>query len=40
MDEAKIRPNANFKTFRQLIERVVAEVTGIGRDEATPLAAE
>ncbi|MDU8942698.1 N-formylglutamate amidohydrolase [Ovoidimarina sediminis] len=40
MDEARIRPNANFKSFRQLIEGIVAEITAIGREDATPLAAE
>lgn len=40
MDEARIRPNANFKTFRLLIESIVAEVAAIGRAEAAPLAAE
>ncbi|MFY0693365.1 MAG: N-formylglutamate amidohydrolase [Paracoccaceae bacterium] len=39
MDEAEVRPSANFSEFRKLMEDVVAEVAQIGRTQ-TPLAAE
>lgn len=39
MDEARIRPRADFDAFQSLITGVVAEIAGIGR-EAMPLAAE
>ncbi len=39
MNEALIRPNGNFKSFLALMERVVAEVAGMGRT-SMPLAAE
>ncbi|MCR8546629.1 N-formylglutamate amidohydrolase [Salipiger sp. P9] len=41
MDEARIRPNANFQAFRRLLRGVVAEIAAIGhRDREQPLAAE
>ncbi|KIC18430.1 MULTISPECIES: N-formylglutamate amidohydrolase [unclassified Leisingera] len=39
MDEANIRPNANFEALQQLLRQVVAEIAAIGREEL-PLAAE
>ena len=39
MNEQLIRPNNNFTAFRALIDRVVAEITGIGRADV-PMAAE
>jgi N-formylglutamate deformylase len=39
MNEQHIRPNNNFAPFKALIDRVVADVTGIGRAEL-PMAAE
>ncbi|MEW2911809.1 N-formylglutamate amidohydrolase [Leisingera sp. JC11] len=39
MDEASIRPNANFDALQQLLRQVVAEIAAIGREEL-PLAAE
>lgn len=39
MDEATVRPNAGFQSFRRLLRGVVAEIAAIGRDE-TRLAAE
>ena len=39
MNEQAVRPNNNFDTFRALIDRVVADVTRIGRADI-PLAAE
>ncbi|MGR3377125.1 N-formylglutamate amidohydrolase [Salipiger abyssi] len=41
MDEARIRPNAQFQAFRRLLRGVVAEIAAIGhRDAEQPLAAE
>ncbi|MBN9888386.1 N-formylglutamate amidohydrolase [Salipiger abyssi] len=41
MDEARIRPNAQFQAFRRLLRGVVAEIAAIGhRDADQPLAAE
>ena len=39
MDEREIRPNANFRAFRQLLTGVVAEIVEMGRPKM-PLAAE
>ncbi len=39
MNEQQIRPNNNFAAFKALIDRVVAEVAGIGRADL-PMAAE
>ncbi len=39
MNEQAVRPNNNFQAFRALIDRVVAEVSEIGRTDI-PLAAE
>ena len=39
MDEANIRPNANFEALRKLLRQVVAEIAAIGQEEL-PLAAE
>lgn len=39
MDEATIRPNADFDAFRALMQRVIAEIASIGV-ERLPLAAE
>lgn len=39
MDEARIRPRADFDAFHSLITGVVAEIAGIGR-QSMPLAAE
>lgn len=39
MNEQAIRPNNNFMHFKALIDRVVADVTGIGRADL-PMAAE
>ena len=39
MNEQAIRPNSNFLAFKSLIDRVVADVAGIGRSDM-PLAAE
>lgn len=39
MDEARIRPNGNFKALQQVLRGVVAEIAGIGSAEQ-PLAAE
>ncbi|MDC0659048.1 N-formylglutamate amidohydrolase [Leisingera sp. SS27] len=39
MDEANIRPNANFDALQKLLRQVVAEIAAIGREEL-PLAAE
>ncbi len=39
MNEQHIRPNNNFNAFKALIDRVVADVTGIGRTDV-PMAAE
>ena len=41
MDEARIRPNADFHAFRRVLRGVVAEIAAIGhRDQEKPLAAE
>ena len=40
MNEQLIRPNGNFKAFRQLMRDVIAEVADIGRPAEKPLAAE
>ncbi len=39
MNEQQIRPNNNFAAFKALIDRVVADVAGIGRADV-PMAAE
>lgn len=39
MNEQAIRPNNNFKTFKQVIDRIVAEISEIGRADVA-LAAE
>ncbi|SFR37051.1 N-formylglutamate amidohydrolase [Litoreibacter janthinus] len=39
MNEQYVRPNGNFDSFRKLMERVVAEIADVGRNEI-PLAAE
>ena len=39
MNEQQIRPNNNFQAFKALIDRVVADVTGIGQADL-PMAAE
>ncbi len=39
MNEQQVRPNNNFKAFKALIDRVVADVTDIGRADM-PMAAE
>ena len=39
MNEATIRPNANFRAFREVLAGVIAEIAGIGR-AGLPLAAE
>lgn len=39
MNEHQIRPNNNFKAFKALIDRVVSDVTEIGRSDL-PMAAE
>ncbi|MEL6642912.1 MAG: N-formylglutamate amidohydrolase [Pseudomonadota bacterium] len=39
MDEASVRPNANFRAFKDLIDRVVADIAHIGRSDLS-LAAE
>lgn len=39
MNEAAIRPNDNFETFRRMLRGVVADITAIGRSDM-PLAAE
>lgn len=39
MDEEKIRPNANFRALRSVLDQVIAEISDIGRPEL-PLAAE
>lgn len=41
MDEARIRPNADFHAFRRVLRGVVAEIAAIGhREQGKPLAAE
>jgi N-formylglutamate amidohydrolase len=40
MDEVRITPSAGFDAFRDLISRVIADITGIGRSSHLPLAAE
>ena len=41
MDEARIRPSADFQAFRRVLRGVVAEIAAIGhRDQDKPLAAE
>lgn len=40
MDEAEIRPSADFPGFRQVLRGVIAEIIDIGRAAAAPLAAE
>ncbi|RLJ51798.1 N-formylglutamate deformylase [Litoreibacter meonggei] len=39
MNEQYVRPNGNFDSFRALMERIVAEIADVGRQEL-PLAAE
>lgn len=39
MDEARVRPNAHFESFKRLITSVVSEITAIGSSEL-PLAAQ
>jgi len=39
MNEAMVRPNANFGNFQRLLKGVIAELTGFGQSEL-PLAAE
>lgn len=39
MDEATIKPNANFANFRDVLTSVIAEIAGIGNDRL-PVAAE
>ena len=39
MNEQMIRPNGNFKSFKRLMSKVMAEITEIGRKDI-PLAAE
>ena len=40
MDERRVKPNANFKSLRAVLEDVVSEIAGIGRRGSLPLAAE
>ena len=40
MDEARLEPNANFDTFKALLESVVAEIVEIGAPNVDRLAAE
>ena len=39
MNEQQVRPNNNFTAFKALIDRVVADITEIGRADM-PMAAE
>lgn len=40
MNEQLIRPNANFESFRRLLQGVISEIVRIGRPDRQPLAAE
>jgi N-formylglutamate deformylase len=40
MDEAAIKPNANFKAFKAALDGVIAEVADIGRKDNLRIAAE
>ena len=40
MDEATIKPNANFKAFKAALDGVIAEIADIGRGEELRVAAE
>jgi len=40
MDEQSIRPNSRFRTFKRLLDGVIAEIAAIGRPVEQPLAAE
>ncbi|MGR3502196.1 N-formylglutamate amidohydrolase [Pseudaestuariivita sp.] len=40
MDEALVRPNANFHPFRKLLRGIIAEIVEIGRPRITSMAAE
>lgn len=40
LEEASVRPNADFAAFRRLLEGVICQITQIGRPDAVPLAAE
>ncbi|MDU8911354.1 N-formylglutamate amidohydrolase [Aestuariicoccus sp. MJ-SS9] len=40
LDEARVRPNANFHAFRRLLRGVIAEIAVIGQRDDQPLAAE
>ncbi|MEN8919181.1 MAG: N-formylglutamate amidohydrolase [Octadecabacter sp.] len=40
MDEALVKPNANFKAFKAVLDGVIAEIVDIGREDNLRIAAE